>query len=324
MDEEFVPTRTLNFVKWVFYDSDLSRHIIPHWLCWQMESEIYCAGETETVIQWGKNRKGWLREPPPGALMDREHIYDIFSPDAPLAMLFSGKSIVSLLGVRAGESLARLTTVRHSAGSLTHPCFIRKGQTAGVYRAVPIYDWLTNDVLKFLAERNIINPIYYEMLCAGKQLRTDTPLHGRRCNIAAFKKIDPQFFDRLCKLFPQVHAAALYNESTKPLLELVNQAAKKYGQRWEGLYKYIQREIQEPARSRAEAVLRDVAKRHTRFRRRGLSGIPLLRVWKAIVGRNFDHGIGVDQWSKTEHEWQNKTPGTSRKHRMAGSPQAQR
>src|SRR5271157_4895748 len=106
MDEEFVPTRTLNFVKWVFYESDLSQFLIPHWLCWQMESEIYCAGESRTVIQWGRDRKQWLREPPRGALMDREHIFDIFSPDTPLAMLFSGKSVISMLDLRAGESLA--------------------------------------------------------------------------------------------------------------------------------------------------------------------------------------------------------------------------
>lgn len=307
IDEEFVPTRTLDFVKWVFYESEFASQIIPHWLCWQMESEIYCAGQTETVIQWGAKRKGWLREPPAGALMDRENVYDIFSPDAPLARVFTGKSIVSLLGVRAGESLARLTTVRHSAGSGTHPCFIRKGQTPGVYRAVPLYDWLTNDVLKFLSERNIINPIYYEMLCAGKQLRTDTPLHGRRCNIAAFKKIDPPFFDRLCKLFPQVHAAALYNESTKPLAELVDQATKKHGRGWEGLFKYVQK-FEEPGKSRAEAVLRDAAMKHARLRRRGLSGIPLLRVWKMIVGRNFDHGVSINNWSKTDYAFEKKTP----------------
>lgn len=138
IDEEFVPSRTLDFVKWVFYDSEFSNLIVPHWCCWQMESEIYCAGETQTVIQWGARRKEWLREPPAGALMDREHIYDIFSPDAPLAVVFRGKSVVSLLGVRAGESLARLSTVRHCAASKLHPCFIRKGQVASCYRAVPI------------------------------------------------------------------------------------------------------------------------------------------------------------------------------------------
>lgn len=311
IDEEFVPSRTLNFVKWVFYESDLADSIVPHWLCWQMESEIYCAGESRTVIQWGKERKGWLREPPKGALMDREHIYDIFSPDTPLAMLFSGKSIVSLLGVRAGESLARLSTVRHSAGSFAHPCFVRKGQVSGVYRAVPLYDWLTNDVFKFLSERNIINPIYYEMLCAGKELRTDTPLHGRRCNLAAFKKIDPPFFERLAKLFPEVHAAALYNNATKPLLELVNLAAKKHGKGWDGLYQYIQKEIKDEARERAGTVLRNAAKKQARLLRRGMIGIPLLRVWKAIVGRNFDHDVSIDNWSKTEYAWENKTPRTA-------------
>lgn len=317
IDEEFVPNRTLSFVKWVFYESEFSRSLIPHWLCWQMESEIYCAGESRTVIQWGQNRKEWTRTPPNGALMDREHVYDIFSPDAPLAMLFEGKSIVSLLGVRAGESLNRLTTVRHSAGSHDHPCFIRKGQTPGVYRAVPLYDWLTNDVFKFLGERNVINPIYYEMLCAGKQLRTDTPLHGRRCNIAAFKKIDPPFFDRLAKYFPEVHAAALYNNETKPTIEIVNLYSKKYGKGWDGLYNYIQREMKYETRTRAETVLRDAAKKHARLLRRSLSGVPLLRVWKLIVGRNFDHPVSIDKWSKTEYAWQTEIAGTSRKYQMA-------
>lgn len=308
IDEEFVPSRTLNFVKWVLYESEFAPHLIPHWLCWQMESEIYYAGQTKTVIQWGKDRKGFLREPPADALTDREHVYDIFSPDAPLSMVFNGKSIVSMLGVRASESLARLTTVRHSASAQSHPCFIRKGQTPGVYRAVPLYDWLTNDVFKFLGDRQIINPIYYEMLCAGKQLRTDTPLHGRRCNVAAFKKIDPQFFDRLVQLFPEVHAAAIYNEATKPVIELVQQYAKKYGRAWEGIDKYINKEIAEPGKTRAQTVLRDAAKKHVRLMRRGLTGIPVLRVWKAIVSRNFDHGVSISQWSKSEYAWENKSP----------------
>lgn len=311
IDEEFVPSRTLNFIKWIFYESDFSDMIVPHWCCWQMESEIYCAGQTQTVIQWGADRKEWLREPPVGALMDREHVYDIFSPDAPLGLVFKGRSVVSLLGVRAGESLARLTTVRRTAGSNLHPCFIRKGQTASCFRGVPIYDWLTNDVLKFLGERNIINPIYYEMLCAGKTLRTDTPLHGRRCNVAAFKKIDPDFFDRLVSLFPEVHAAALYNDSTKSLADLVAGAIEKYGPSWKGLADFVRGELKDEAYERAANVLRDVARRHARLLCRGLPGIPLLRVWKAIVGRDFDHGVSVQKWSKSESDWQAKITGSA-------------
>lgn len=219
IDEEFVPSRTLEFVKWTFYESPFKNQIVPHWFCWQMDSEIYCAGSSRQVIQWGADRSGWLREPPEGALMDRGHVYDIFSPDAPLSRLFAGKSVISLLGVRAGESLTRMSAVRACAASKKFPPFVRKGQVHSVFRAVPLYDWHQNDVFKFLAEKQIINPIYYEMMCAGKTLRTDTPLHGRRCNIAAFKKIDPAFFERLCELFPEVHAAALYNQETKPLLE---------------------------------------------------------------------------------------------------------
>jgi len=309
IDEEFVPTSTLNFVKWVFYESEFSEHIVPHWFCWQMDSEIYCAGESRSVVQWGADRPEWLREPPEGALMDRRNVYDIFSPDAPLAELFAGKSVVSLLGTRAAESLARLSAVRYSAASDKHPCFLRAGQTNGVFRAVPLYDWVMNDVLKFLGERNCINPIYYEMLCAGKTLRTDTPLHGRRCNLAAFKKIDPVFFDKLCALFPEVHAAALYNLETKPTAELVDLMASKYGRSWKGLLEYIRAEIKGDSQiERAETCLKEAAKKHQRLLRRGLSGVPLLRIWKLVVGRDFDHSVGIDHWSKSDYEWEGKAP----------------
>ena len=314
MDEEFVPSRTIEFVRWVFFDSPFAHLIVPHWFCWQMDSEIYCAGQARTIVQWGKDREEWLREPPPYALMDRKNVYDIFSPDAPLSRIFQGLSVVSMLGVRASESLNRLATVRHCASSKTAPCFIRGGQIDSVYRAVPMYDWQTKDVLKYLAERNIINPIYYEMLCAGKALRTDTPLHGRRCNIAAFKSIDPPFFDKLCRMFPEVHAASLYNNETKPLAELVETYAAKYGKTWAGMLDYVREEMKgsdvaggDYQYLRAEALVKNAAKKHARLVRRGLSGVPLLRMWKLLLNRDYDHEVAIAEWSDREREWEGKS-----------------
>ncbi len=142
---------TIDFVKWVFFDSPFAHLMVPMWCCWQMDSEIYCAGQSRTVIQWGPGRE-WLRQPPDYALVDPDHVYDIFSPDKPIANIFPGKSVVSMLGLRASESLARLTTIRHCARSRNFPCFIRRGQVESVCRAAPLYDWQTNDVLKYLSE----------------------------------------------------------------------------------------------------------------------------------------------------------------------------
>lgn len=304
MDEEFVPTRTLDFVRWVLYESEYAGHLIPHWLCWQMESEIYHAGSSRTIVQWGKDREEWLRPPPKDALMDGEHVYDIFTPDEPLAKLFAGRSVVSMLGLRSGESLVRMSTLRRSAGARHHPAFIRHSKCPQVHRAVPIYDWHTNDVLKFLLGRRCINPIYYEMACAGKTLRSDTPLHGRRCNVAAFKKIDPQFFDRLVALFPEVHSAAIYNESVKSLKEMADEAGDKYGRTWMGLLAYAKAEIADATlRDRAEGVIYRAARNHKCQVKKGLEGIPLLRAFKAVVGKNLDHDISLNTWSKADREW---------------------
>src|SRR5262245_59337001 len=53
VDEEFVLGSTAKFVHFVVYESEWASQITPLWACWQMESELWIAGQSIDAVQWG-------------------------------------------------------------------------------------------------------------------------------------------------------------------------------------------------------------------------------------------------------------------------------
>lgn len=50
IDEEFVPTMTVEFVRFVMYESEWASQIIPLWACWQLESEVWQQGCLSFIV----------------------------------------------------------------------------------------------------------------------------------------------------------------------------------------------------------------------------------------------------------------------------------
>lgn len=292
-DEEFVPTSTLNFINEIRKDPKLNFT----YACLQMESELAYCGRIDTIIQWGKNRPKWTRPIPEYAVTDWDNIYDVYTVMNYIASLYNGK-IANLTGVRAQESPTRRSMIL--AHKNDYP-FVHKGKSNNIFTVTPIYDWVLEDVWKFLHDSNLdYNVNYNEQLYSGKkQLRVDTPLHAKgQRDLHLLKKIDPQFFAGLCDVFPELHAAAQYNnEYFAP--ELIDSTMMRYERSWRGILQYIEECVPDPQQKK-QALFQLRQTRRNRINQSKKEKwaftepfylYPLYHVFKEFIRKNFDKKI---------------------------------
>lgn len=154
----------------------------------------------ESFICWDETKKDvWIREKPKFAitndtlLNERHDTYQDF-------MNKKNKDSISLIGVRAGESVQRL-----------HNIAIRQSQE----KIFPIYDWTDTDVWNYIRNENLDFPdAYIYMYQVG--------VPTNRLRISQFFSIDtatslvqmceyyPNLFDKICKREPNAYMAMLY------------------------------------------------------------------------------------------------------------------
>ncbi len=212
MDEEVISQTIINYVKKLKTDPEIKLY----WLKIPLRSQIYNTGNTREYVQNDKNREH-IREAPPDALtlkdfninedrvLDQYHIADI------QASLLPGK-ICLFKGIRTDESLFRLTQI------------IRRRKSPHIgnhkpkhFECVPIYDWSTRDIFLYFYLNNIpYNPIYDRQMYAKSTLRVATPLHTESKNTYNhLREIDPTFYEKIIKIFPDMAHADRYGEAKK-------------------------------------------------------------------------------------------------------------
>ena len=154
----------------------------------------------ESFICWDETKKDvWIRKMPSFAitsdpqLNERKDTYQDF-------MNRKLKNYVSLIGVRASESLQRLYNLAN-----------RQAEE----KIFPIYDWQDTDVWNYILERNLDFPDAYKYM-----YQVGVPLG--RLRISQFFSIDtasslvqmcefyPELFDKICKREPNAYMAMLY------------------------------------------------------------------------------------------------------------------
>ena len=167
---------------------------VKHYNCFNQLSN------DESFICWDETKKDvWVRKMPPFAirhdplLNERKDTYQYF---------FNRKlkNYVSLIGVRASESLQRLYNLAN-----------RQAQE----KIFPIYDWTDTDVWNYIRERNLDFPDAYKYM-----YQVGVPLN--RLRISQFFSIDtasslvqmcefyPDLFNKICKREPNAYMAMLY------------------------------------------------------------------------------------------------------------------
>ncbi|RAP49287.1 MAG: hypothetical protein BZ138_07860 [Methanosphaera sp. rholeuAM270] len=131
------------------------------------------------------------------------------------------------------------------------------------FRSSPIYDWMTEDVFLYFYKKNIMySQVYNHQLWSGIELRVATPLHSEaRRTFNKLRYLDPDFYERICEVFPDMYHADRYNA------ELVRKISfDEYEHSPKGLYKYIDDNYKGQQRDLAYSRIKTVIKR--RFRKK--------------------------------------------------------
>lgn len=211
-DEEMVSPAAIRFLEEVRnYD-----WVDMEWYCLPMATEVWVLGRREYCLLWSAKREAEDRlvRPMPEWAITAEHFgltRDKPVPEAVDYYTMQGKKgrTAFVMGVRANESMLRYRSCvqKLHENYITAPYKLNRNIPLRFVK--PIYDWTTDDVLKYVVEEHGANYCEYYDLAAvsGSNTRVGVPLHA----VAARRLTDvvntePEFYDRLVECFPYVDA----------------------------------------------------------------------------------------------------------------------
>lgn len=214
-DEEMVSPSVVRYLEWVREQP----WVEMEWYCLPQGHEIWVLGRREYVLLWSRLREseGRLVRPiPPWAITAEDFGLD---PSKPIPQsidyyTMQGKkgSVAFVTGVRANESMIRFRSVvqKLDQNYINKP--YKLSRNIPLMFAKIIYDWETNDVLKYIDQQGGRYCDFYDYAAvAGANTRVGVPLHSiaiRR--IGDVISTEPEFYDRLYECFPQIDAQRRY------------------------------------------------------------------------------------------------------------------
>ena len=241
------------------------------WYCLPQGQELWTLGARQYVLLWSKQREaeGRLFRPFPEWSIRAEHFGLDTTKPIPKRIdeyTMQGKKgrTAFITGIRANESMIRYRTVTQKL----HENYINR--PFKLSKAIPlrfakvIYDWTSDDVLKFITEEHSAEYCaYYDYAAmSGANQRVGIPLHSvaaRRLNDVI--RTEPEFYDGLVRCFPQIEAQRqLWSEFD---IELVIDMYAEMG--WKGVKYCIDDNILTPGLHRQAMVYsNDFKKRHAK------------------------------------------------------------
>jgi len=241
-DEEMVSPAVIEYVKWVKDQPwvNMEVYALP------VGQEVWVLGRREYVLLWSQKRakEGRLvREMLPGSITAEDFGLD---PSVPISQsidyyTMQGKkgSVAFLTGVRANESMIRYRSLVQKLDEtpwIAHP--YKLSRNIPLKFAKVIYDWTTNDVLKYLSDNDFPYCKYYDWAAvSGSNTRVGIPLHSvaiRR--IGDVVATEPEFYDRLYECFPQIDAQRRYWSE----FDVEALIAEYVADEWDGVRRCIQ------------------------------------------------------------------------------------
>jgi len=266
-DEEMVSPSVLAFIEEV-RDYDW---VDMEWYCLPQGQEIWVLGRREYCLLWSPKRalSGRLYRDMPSWAISAEHFG--LDPSKPIPesidyYTMQGKKgrTAFITGVRANESMIRY----RSCVQKLHENYInvpfRMKKSIPLRFAKVIYDWTTDDVLKFITEEHNASYCEYYDLAAltGSNTRVGIPLHAvaiRRIGDAV--ATEPEFYDRLYHCFPQIDAQRRW-WADFDIEKMIKMYAKDG---WKGVRTCIEDNVLTPGlKKRAMAFAAEFRKKHVK------------------------------------------------------------
>lgn len=211
-DEEMVSPSVIEFIEKVrAYD-----WVDMEWYCLPQSQEVWVLGRREYCLLWSAKRRSegrLVREVPEWAITAEDFGLDPhkgITESIDYYMMQGKKGKVAFLtGVRANESMIRYRSCvqKLHENYIVHP--YRLSKNVPLKFAKVIYDWTSDDVMKFLIEEHQAPYCeFYDLAyLTGSNPRVGIPLHSvaiRR--IGDVVKTEPDFYDRLWECFPSIDA----------------------------------------------------------------------------------------------------------------------
>lgn len=232
---------------------------------------------------WDKNNRKLMVPIPDYAITPTDEDWDrdwwLHEKEAFQCQFYPGK-VALMNGIRSQESYHRwLSTVTKLSENYVN--FLAGGYKGGTF-CRPIFDWLENDVLKFLKDKDVkYCQVYDWQMFAKMKLRMSPALHPENIrNIKKLRQLDPGFYERLLEIFPDQEVHDRYGEarSNKNMYE-------KYAKSWETIRDYIMEHYEE-GKSRNLALYRwEAAKNFAASEKsKALDGMPLDYVLRYFMG----------------------------------------
>lgn len=247
-DEEMVSPLVLKFVEEVRgYD-----WVDMEWYALPTLQEVWVLGRRETILLWDPVRaeEGRLvRSLPEHAICAEDFGLPLDMPLPKMIDYYTMQGKVGMtafiMGVRANESMIRY----RSCVQKLHENYIvrpyRLSKTVPLRFAKPIYDWTTNDVMKFITVEHGANYCeYYDLAeMIGGNARVGIPLHSvaiRR--IGDLVDTEPDFFDQLYECFPEIDA----QRRLWPDFDIEGMIANYAADAWDGVRRCIAENMLDP------------------------------------------------------------------------------
>lgn len=266
-DEEMVSPLVVKYIEEVRnYD-----WVDMEWYCLPQGQEVWILGQRQYALLWSPMRKGegrLVRDMPPWAIRAEDFGIDPASPIPESIDYYTmqGKKgrVAFVTGVRANESMIRY----RSCVQKLHENYIvipyRMKKSIPLRFAKVIYDWTTDDVLKFISEEHNASYCEYYDLAAmtGSNTRVGIPLHAvavRR--IGDVIATEPDFYDRLYDCYPEIDAQRRYWSEFDIEKAIMQYAADG----WDGIKRCIEENMLTPGiKRRAYAYAAEFRKKHVK------------------------------------------------------------
>jgi len=204
----------------------LPKQVDKYWICLPTTYPTSCSMHQTFWKPWKKSEHDiWVRKMPEYEYVinedNAEFNYDCSHyefvkfvwPEYLLKKI--GKSICTLVGIRADESYDRYRSIALAGGCKDVP-----GTTNGnIYVAWPIYDWTTTDVwvanAKFAWDYNKLYDMFYLAGLPAHEMRVASPfIEQGQDNLKLYKTIEPHTWGKMVSRVNGVNFTSIYGGTT--------------------------------------------------------------------------------------------------------------